>query len=364
MTIQQQMITRSKLCLLGLLGLTLFTSPVAAQIFDPGPSDSALFDTVLNLPGDEAIITGADNETIGGIAGQTTQLNVDTGGTVGDEARAIDSEVNITGGTVGRMFVAQSSEVNISDGFVGFLFQATQGSVVNLSGGSISELFVANSGSEVNISGGNVSCAFEVSNSVVNISGGTVGFGFLAESDSVVNISGGSIETFTASSRFFPSNVVVNISGGTFGGPTFGGGFNDAFVANSGSEVNVSGSEFFIDGVELDTLQLDQAFTITDRDVTLSGLLADGEPFSFDLNSVLSSGSDFFDPTVAVTVTLVAPTIILGDVNQDGEVNSLDINPFISILAAANFLEQADCNQDGVVNFLDIAPFIAILSGN
>ena len=54
----------------------------------------------------------------------------------------------------------------------------------------------------------------------------------------------------------------------------------------------------------------------------------------------------------------------LGDANQDGEVNFLDINPFIALLSSNTFLEQADTNEDGVVDFLDIAPFIAILSGN
>ena len=53
---------------------------------------------------------------------------------------------------------------------------------------------------------------------------------------------------------------------------------------------------------------------------------------------------------------------ILGDCNQDGAVNFLDISPFIAILSAGDFLGQADINQDGVVDFLDIAPFIALLT--
>ena len=46
----------------------------------------------------------------------------------------------------------------------------------------------------------------------------------------------------------------------------------------------------------------------------------------------------------------VSQVIILGDCNQDGEVTFLDIAPFIEILSANSFLDQADCNQDGVVN--------------
>ena len=51
----QSIFTRSGLCLLGLLGLTLFVSPIAAQVFDSGPSDSALFDNVINIPSDPDI---------------------------------------------------------------------------------------------------------------------------------------------------------------------------------------------------------------------------------------------------------------------------------------------------------------------
>jgi hypothetical protein len=58
----------------------------------------------------------------------------------------------------------------------------------------------------------------------------------------------------------------------------------------------------------------------------------------------------------------VSQITVLGDCNQDDVVDFLDINPFIGLLAANTYLQQADCNQDGVLNFLDIAPFIAILS--
>lgn len=53
---------------------------------------------------------------------------------------------------------------------------------------------------------------------------------------------------------------------------------------------------------------------------------------------------------------------ILGDVNQDGVVNFLDIAPLIAVLTVGSFLEEADCNQDGEVNFLDIEAFIGILT--
>ena len=57
------------------------------------------------------------------------------------------------------------------------------------------------------------------------------------------------------------------------------------------------------------------------------------------------------------------PQVLLGDCNQDGVVDFLDINPFIEILTNGSFLQQADCNQDGEVDFLDIVPFVDILTG-
>ena len=185
---------------------------------------------------------------------------------------------------------------------------------------------------------------------LVDISGGTIGNSFFVRASGIVSISGGTI----GNNFGVGSSSVLNISGGTIG---------HGFAARSGSEVNISGSEFSVDGVVLDTLQFGQAVTITDRDVTLSGVLDDGEPFSFDLNSVSSFPNDFFEPGATLTVTLTAP-FMLGDCDQNGVVDFADIPSFIGILQSGSFLGQADCNQDTVVDFDDIETFIAILTGS
>ena len=275
---------------LTLLAASLVPQAVQAQVFDSGPSPSSSFAIVINLPGDEMVITGDEDESVGG-SGETTQLNV-------------------SAGMVGRSF------------FAGF------NSEVNISGGSVEDLFTAFSGSEVNISGGTLGNFFDAfSGSQVNISGGTVGDFFDAFSGSEVNISGGTV--------------------------------GDFFDANSGSEVNILGSAFSINGEPLNMLQAGQPFTITGRDVTLSGVLADGEPFSFDLNSTPYSDQDFFSPDATLTVTL----FLLADVNLDGSVNFFDISPFIELLLSNQFQNEADIDRNGVVNFFDISPFIEILSG-
>ena len=55
--------------------------------------------------------------------------------------------------------------------------------------------------------------------------------------------------------------------------------------------------------------------------------------------------------------------LTIGDVNQDGVVNLLDVGPFVDVLTNGGFQTEADINQDGVVDLLDVAPFVELLSG-
>ena len=276
-------ITRVPLCLLGLFSLTLFVSPVAAQVFDAGPSDSALFDTVINIPTDPDF---GDSVSIGG-DGSTTQLNITDGGSIGDLFEADSgSELNISGGIVGFEFNANSdSEVNISGGFIQRFSAANDGSVVNLSGGLIDFGFNANSGSEVNISGGNIVMFFVArSGSVVNISGGNAGLFFDAESGSEVNISGG----FIGNGFDAESNSDVNISGGSFG---------RGFRALIDSDVELIGGDFQLNGEAFTGSTISFGVGLTDNaDMSIptataallrnngdvfTGTLADGSAFIF-----------------------------------------------------------------------------------
>lgn len=77
----------------------------------------------------------------------------------------------------------------------------------------------------------------------------------------------------------------------------------------------------------------------------------------------------FFDPPPAIPVLNVTATTggggtLKGDVNLDGNVTFLDINPFISLLTTNGYSAEADCDCDGDLDFLDIQPFIDFLSGN
>lgn len=52
----------------------------------------------------------------------------------------------------------------------------------------------------------------------------------------------------------------------------------------------------------------------------------------------------------------------LGDINQDGNIDLLDVAPFVELLTNGKFQEEADINQDGVLDLLDVAPFVELLT--
>ena len=289
-----------------LLASFFFSTTVSAQVFDSGPSDPSLFTSVVNLPGDFL------PDSIGGVIEETTQLNVASGGAVGNFFEANGgSEVNISGGLIGVFFRPSDSEVNISGGTVGTGLRAQNDSEINISGGTVGNGFTAGSDTTVNISGGSVGRNFAAFGEV-NISGGSVASDFDARSGSVVNISGGSIGPFFQADE----GSVVNISGGTVGigfNAFFdsvvnisGGSVGDGFTANLVSDVNLFGSVFVLDGLVLDDLSPGEAFTIDDRNVTLTGLLSDGSEFSFDLNDEFIPSDTEFLPSATLTVTLIA----------------------------------------------------------
>lgn len=56
-------------------------------------------------------------------------------------------------------------------------------------------------------------------------------------------------------------------------------------------------------------------------------------------------------------------TFVIGDVNCDGVIDLLDVQPFVDLLVSGEFSAKADINRDGVVDLLDVDPFIALLTG-
>jgi len=72
---------------------------------------------------------------------------------------------------------------------------------------------------------------------------------------------------------------------------------------------------------------------------------------------------DLPTPYTGMAIRITSGAVLLGDVNQDGEVNLLDVGPFIDALNNGTFIAEADINQDGSVNLLDVGPFVDLLGG-
>jgi hypothetical protein len=77
------------------------------------------------------------------------------------------------------------------------------------------------------------------------------------------------------------------------------------------------------------------------------------DPLQWDLEY---SGND-------VLLHVLGTTTLLGDVNLDGEVNGLDVDPFVDVLLNGPYQREADMNGDDVVNGLDVDPFVATVVG-
>lgn len=64
-----------------------------------------------------------------------------------------------------------------------------------------------------------------------------------------------------------------------------------------------------------------------------------------------------------MAIRITSGSVLKGDVNQDGEINLLDVQPFIDALANGIYIAEADCNCDGALDLLDVGPFIELLGG-
>jgi hypothetical protein len=146
---------------------------------------------------------------------------------------------------------------------------------------------------------------------------------------------------------------VINISGGSFG---------DGFKAEAASTINLRGISFFLEGVELTGLVPNEAFTVTDRNVTLTGVLADRSPVDFDLSSDPGNDGDFFDTNATVTVTPVPlQSTCPADFNNDGQVDGADFGAFGAAFGSstgdANYDPAADFDDGGTIDGADFGIF-------
>ena len=115
--------------------------------------------------------------------------------------------------------------------------------------------------------------------------------------------------------------------------------------------------EAFTTGLSTDLAVARTAIGNTDPD--FDSFLTNG----IGLNGSLQGGTG--EMTIS-EVTLEATTgmvTVKGDVDRNGVVDFLDIQPFITVLATGGNQAEADVDCNGVVDFLDIQPFIGIWAG-
>lgn len=195
-----------------------------------------------------------------------------------------------------------NSRVVVSDG-------GTIGLGVDLSNSTLEIV-----GGEVALGANNIATGFTNTNNEISITGGQVGAFFQVTQGSFLRLSGGTIESFgvfNGSSADIFSGRVLRFPD-VWGGAVvriFGGELFSVRVFQTG-EVHFFGSEFALNGEAIEGLLPNHSVEITARNVTLTGLLSDGSPFSYNLNTTAGSFSGP-DPasaasTATITVTLVS----------------------------------------------------------
>ena len=185
---------------------------------------------------------------------------------------------------------------------------ADEGSTVNISGGDISTIFTIEAGSDVSISGGVFGDSFTVLNrGSVDISGGTFDNRINLRGNGELNLSGGTV----LGTLSHLSSDVINISGGEINGISgsgevnLSGGLINGLVASRLGDLNIFGTEFFIDGDLVESLDIGETLNLRGQDLTLAGTLLDGSDFEIQFGSGVSSQS--FANSVNLTLSTVVP---------------------------------------------------------
>lgn len=205
-----------------------------------------------------------------------------------------NSRLDMSGGLVGRV---ETSGLDTAPDPDASRFVMTGGDVVRLDatgdveihGGSVNHMIFRGGGS-VELTGGFIGDDFEVGSVVTGAIPGEPTRETVVGRGGRVIVRGGSV----GRRMILHEARTLDFSGGVI---------SEAFQADEGSRVNIRGSQFFLGTSEL-TVPAGGSLVVEQRDVVLSGVLADGAPFRFHLNSQPRDG-DYFPQGTTITVVSV-----------------------------------------------------------
>lgn len=182
----------------------------------------------------------------------------------------VGAVINLNGGSIAdNTDFASSITLNVNSGTVGLDVDLAN-STININGGQVALMAtnlaqgVNNVGNTIRITGGEVGSFFQLrGTSTLELSGGALeGFGVIGNMASAV-VTGGSFNLVDASGP-------LQISGGQI----------TTVRAFTGAVVDFIGTEFTLDGIPIDGLEVGSASTITARGGLLGGTLTDGSTFA------------------------------------------------------------------------------------
>lgn len=206
------------------------------------------------------------------------------------------------------------------------------------------------------LAGGVVNTGFESQGGRLLVNGG--------ELRGTTYLYGGHFEMYAGEAQklVLSSDAIGAVAGGTLDSLLVGdgtralvsGGDIDSYSVVAGGELHLFGSGFSIDGVPIEGLAVGETLEITQRGVTVSASLANGELAEFPTDAPETPASaGIVDPQSVFTVTVVGYP---GDFNYDGVVDAVDYTVWRDALShgeSSSSYRQADGDYNGVVDERD-----------
>lgn len=222
-------------------------------------------------------------------AGQTLIVDDDLG--FSQIAAGPGSQVDfVAGGSLTR-FKAYGASVNVSGGmpldtqFERFEVFDTK---TQMTDGILSRP-TFNFGSELTMTGGEIASASINYESNAIVEGGAIG----------------NLDIFNGSSAEVNAGMITQLTVDSEGSVRIRGGDIQRLGAGEGASVRFIGTEFSVNGGSIRGLRQGRLFEFADRSVTLSGVLADGSPFSYFLDPFRGRVTERFDFDATLEILLV-----------------------------------------------------------